>query len=428
MTVTGIIAECNPFHEGHAYLIRKAREITGADFVIAALSGDYVQRGLPAVMPWEYRVRELLANGADLVIALPLYVSTGAADYFARGGVALLEGTGVVTDIVFGSETGDLAALYNTADALLARTGPQAQFDESLRSTFRGGGTFAGALADTAGGALPHTPNDLLGAHYLKALSMSGSGIRPHAVPRIACPSASERRQALVAQRARGQNTAAFPVLSHDDLSGALLHALVTNREYSAYLDVSEDLSNRIRALLPSYRSYGDFAAQVKTRNVTHTRVNRALLHILLGMRQDTMRLFDESYGLCGWIRPLGMRRSAAELLLEIKKAASVPYLDKLSRAQSRLDPALFAIFDEEIRAELLYDIVLRASGSVSGCTVHGTGPDPCEDRDASGTDRHPHGERDASGTDRHPHGERDALPQSSPAVTAYAKQIILAD
>ena len=410
MTVTGIIAECNPFHEGHAYLIRKAREITGADFVIAALSGDYVQRGLPAVMPWEYRVRELLANGVDLVIALPLYVSTGGADYFARGGVALLERTGVVTDIVFGSETGDLTALQNTADALLTSTGPQAQFQASLRSTFQNGGTFAGALTDAAGGTVPHTPNDLLGTHYLKALSLSGSGIRPHAVPRIACPSATERRQAIFAQRAQGPSTAGIPVLSCDDLSGALLHALAANRDYSAYLDVSGDLSNRIRALLPSYRSYEEFAVQLKTRNVTHTRVNRALLHILLGMRQDTMQMFDEKYGLCGWIRPLGMRRGASPLLREIKKAASVPYLDKLSRAQSRLDPALFAVFDEEIRAELLYDIALHAFGGVSG------------------TGRHPHEEHDVPGTGRHPRGDRDDSPQNPPAVTAYAKQIILAD
>ena len=342
MTVTGIIAECNPFHEGHAYLIRKAREITGADFVIAALSGDYVQRGLPAVMPWEYRVRELLANGVDLVIALPLYVSTGGADYFARGGVALLERTGVVTDIVFGSETGDLTALQNTADALLTSTGPQAQFQASLRSTFQNGGTFAGALTDAAGGTVPHTPNDLLGAHYLKALSLSGSGIRPHAVPRIACPSATERRQAIFAQRAQGPSTAGIPVLSCDDLSGALLHALAANRDYSAYLDVSGDLSNRIRRCLNQYTGFQQFAALVQSRQYTLSRIRRCLLFVLLGIRKT------EGKSCC--VRVLGFRKEAGPLLRHIAKNGAIPLSTSLSFAD---------LSQEDIRAAHLWEMLV---------------------------------------------------------------------
>ena len=98
MKVTGIIAECNPLHEGHKYLLQEARKVTGADYIVIAMSGDYVQRGAPAVVSKEQRASALLQSGADLVLELPLYVSASGADYFARGGIALLESLGVVTD------------------------------------------------------------------------------------------------------------------------------------------------------------------------------------------------------------------------------------------------------------------------------------------------------------------------------------------
>ena len=109
MKVTGIIAECNPLHEGHKYLLHEARKITGADYIVVAMSGDYVQRGAPAIVSKEQRAADLLHSGADLVLELPLYVSASGADYFARGGVSLMESLGVVTDLAFGSESGDLS-------------------------------------------------------------------------------------------------------------------------------------------------------------------------------------------------------------------------------------------------------------------------------------------------------------------------------
>ena len=362
MTVAGIIAECNPFHEGHAYLIEQARQKTNADYVVVALSGDFVQRGIPAVMSWENRVGRILEEGADLVAALPLYAACSGADYFARGGAALLEKMGVVTDIVFGSEGGDLKALVRTAQALdSAGRDAEAseQFRESLRQAFRQGQTYADAVASAAG-EMPRQPNDLLGAHYIRALQGTGSGIRPHAVKRIRCLSASERREQLLKG---GRGASEIPLLSAGDLSGQLLHALMMEEDLSVYLDVSKDLSNRIRSLLPEYRGWEEFAMLLKTRNLTYSHVSRALLHILLGMRQDTMRMFDEKYGLCGWIRPLGMRRSAAPLLKAMKSTASVPFLDKLSAADRKLSPELYGILMEEIRAEMLYDLSSAAAG-----------------------------------------------------------------
>ena len=118
MKVTGIIMECNPFHEGHAYLLRQARRLTQADYIVVAMSGDFVQRGEPAVFDKYIRAEQILRAGADLVLELPLYAACGSAEYFAHAGIALLDKLGVVTDLCFGSESGDIDQLQQCARIL----------------------------------------------------------------------------------------------------------------------------------------------------------------------------------------------------------------------------------------------------------------------------------------------------------------------
>ena len=366
MKVTGIIAECNPLHEGHAYLIREARARTGADHVVVAMSGDYVQRGAPSILSCRSRAESLLREGADLVVELPLYVSCSGADYFARGGVALLESLGPVTDLVFGSESGDLDALQAAAEKL----GEEDEaYRTSLRDGLRNGMTFPEARAAASGSGVPVSPNDLLGTEYLKALRASGSSIRPHAIPRISCRSASEIRAQMLRERSETD-----PFLCRDDFSDLLLHALLSADDLSRYLDVSGDLARRIRSLLPSYSTYSAFCEAVKTRNYTYTRISRALLHIMLGMTSQTMERFDASCGLCGWIRPIGFKKSAIPLIREITASCSVPFLDKLASAEKVLLEDLYELLQEEIRAEFLYDLMAarRADGLGGGRRMSG--------------------------------------------------------
>ncbi len=374
MRVAGIIAECNPLHEGHRYLIKEARRQTGAEYLIVALSGDYVQRGAPAILSREKRALSVLEAGADLVVQLPLYVSCGGADYFARGAVKLIESLGVVTDLAFGSESGDLDLLLSASAALESETpGIRDKLQQGLRS----GLSFPRARAAAFGPQeIPVSPNDLLGTEYLRALSRSGAKIAPLAVRRIPCPSASQiRGELLAAGTDRGGMTRAEAdrdvYLSRDDFSEPLLHALYRAGcadDLTGYLDVSRELAGRILGGLPSFISYSDFCGLVKTRNYTYTRVSRALLHILLGMTKETMEQFDDSCGLCGWIRPVGLRRSALPLLGRISKCGAVPLIDKLSRADKLLSEDTFAVLAQELQAEYLYDLTVRVrTGGRSG-------------------------------------------------------------
>ena len=370
MKVTGIIAECNPLHEGHKYLIDEARRQCGADYIVVALSGDYVQRGAPAVLSREARTSELLQAGADLVVELPLYVSCSGADYFARGAVSLMESLGVVTDLAFGSESGNLESLTETASAL---AGEPEEFRIRLREGLREGLTYAQALAAAVHDIdLPATPNDLLGTHYLQALAKSGSAIRAHAIKRTDSRSASEIRAQMIDSRRSGD-----PCLCRDDFSDLLLHALCSAGSTGALsdcLDVSPDLAARIMKELPYYRTYSQFCAHVKTRNYTYTRISRALLHILLGMTTDAMERFDKEHDLCGWIRPIGFVRSAAPLLRSIAASCSVPYLDKLSKAPEVLPADLYALLEEELRAEFLYDLMAarRSAANQKDASIEG--------------------------------------------------------
>ena len=118
MKIVGLITEYNPFHNGHLYHIEKAKEITGADFVIVVMSGDYVQRGAPAIMPKHLRAEIALEAGVDLLFELPVCYAVGSAEYFAKGAVSLFERLGCIDSICFGSECGDYGLLARIAHIL----------------------------------------------------------------------------------------------------------------------------------------------------------------------------------------------------------------------------------------------------------------------------------------------------------------------
>lgn len=403
MTVTGIIMECNPFHEGHAYLLEKARRQTGADYIIVVMSGDYVQRGEPAVFDKYIRAEQILQAGADLVLELPLYAACGSAEYFARGGIALLDRLGVVTDLCFGSESGDTEYIMKYARMLTLAEGTRTDgpektgmYREQLQAGLRRGLSFPAARSaalkaafesgsspgsnpkpESGAAALsdyPSSPNDLLAVEYCRALLSMGSTIRPHAIPRIKVPSATDRRGQLLAERALGKISAesCFPAhslvqdlprfpLSPDDYSFQLLYALRMQLDQAEiYADISEDLAERIRRQLPYCTGFKQFRDLLKTRNLTLTRVSRSLLHLVLGIKKERME-FLQSMGMALYARPLALNRDARSLFSMLKKNTEIPFLSKLSGAGRLLGAEEMAFLNEEIRAEELYTMTLSS-------------------------------------------------------------------
>ena len=190
MKITGLITEYNPFHNGHLYHIKKAKEITGADAVIVIMSGNFVQRGAPAIMPKRLRTEIALNAGVSLVIELPVCYATGSAEYFASGAISILDSLGCIDSICFGSECGDYKKLEHIAKILADE--PEA-YRLSLKNQLKTGLSFPKARQnglkeyskdDSLDEILEH-PNNILGIEYVKALYLQKSPIKAYTIKRI---------------------------------------------------------------------------------------------------------------------------------------------------------------------------------------------------------------------------------------------------
>lgn len=395
MKVAGIVCEFNPFHTGHERILSYCKEELGADAVICCMSGNFVQRGEPAVM--DKYTRALTAIGrskeasaafnsgealaparasADLVIELPAIGATANAETFARTGVNTLLATGIVTDVVFGSESGNEEAIEKAARLLLAE--PPA-FKAALGKGLKKGLSYPAAMAKAAVSCgadsfVFENPNDLLGVLYVKAILEykkihPGLEISFHAVKRestghdktpdkeASYTSSSAIRQALQTDAADGQTSSdgqisksptertAFedqlsflPSASYDALNAAadenalvfpddfslLLHEkLYSFPDLTAVSDIDSDLKNRVLKNREAFTSLSSFAEILDTRNYTRARCRRALLHIVLGITDDATTALARC-GYSPYIHVLAMNDTGSKLLGK-RKASSSP-------------------------------------------------------------------------------------------------------
>lgn len=367
MKIVGFIAEYNPFHNGHSYHIQKALELTGADAAVVVMSGDYVQRGAPAILPKRFRVRAALESGVAAVLELPVCYATGSAELFALGSVSLLNSLGIIDSICFGSECGDLQILQQLADILYEE--PR-RYQYTLKQYLKNGISFPAARqlavsAYFAEKSLPdHSsllgePNNILGIEYLKALKKTGSHMQAFTIQRMSSsyhdtilrPSYSsasairtlfESRQTddslffgkLAAQVPSGhwkqlkkEYRQKYPVFLND-FSLLLKYKLLaqSKTQLTEYLDISEELANRICNRQNEFIHYTQFAEILKTRELAQTRIFRALLHILLDIREDDVKIYL-SEGIHYYARLLGFREDSAKVVSEIAKKGQLPLL-----------------------------------------------------------------------------------------------------
>jgi predicted nucleotidyltransferase len=356
---TGIIVELNPLHNGHIAHIRETRRVTGCDHIIAVMSGNFVQRGEPAIIDKWRRTEMALRAGVDIVIELPLPYVLGGADYFARGAVGLLAATGVVDCLCFGSESGDIDAIRE-GGRILADEPPL--YKKTLRVALDTGKSFAAArgmaleavfsaTAVNFGGipqnydpGLTTRPNNGLGMEYCKAIALLDNCMKVYTTHRTAGgPSATAIRKALVG-RAPGLSYEsdlpgyALDILREaeslgelvrlDDFSDVFRYALVREAAYGCNIetkniflndDGDEGLANRFRKLAPAHPRLTDLLAAVKTKRYAFTRLQRFALRVILGVDPPV----------CGpaYIRVLGFHKEAARLLGEMVRRARLPVL-----------------------------------------------------------------------------------------------------
>ena len=397
MHVTGLITEYNPFHNGHLFHLKKARETTGADYTAVVMSGSFVQRGAPAVFDKYSRTRAALLSGADLVFEMPAPFSTASAREFASYAVALFTALGAVDSICFGSECGEIEPILRAARLLNEES---ESFKKRLQDFLKEGKTFpearSAALAEEGAEEvkLLSSPNNILGVEYCQAVLRQRSPLSCFTIKREgngyhdpslngALGSALAVRQALQS----GTDVQAlrfllpdpsFDSVCHsipvflDDFSGLLNYRLLTEQEPERYAEIRPELAARIKKLAPGFASFDQRIKELKSRQLTYTGVSRGLIHLILGIEQRQMDLFKEA-GFAPYARILGFRKSAAPLLRRIKENSSIPVISKLAGAEKRLDPAGAAMLACEIQSSHLYQNVRcekAASGAFPGRTA----------------------------------------------------------
>lgn len=386
MKIVGLITEYNPFHAGHLYHMQQARELTGADYCVVLMSGSFVQRGEPAIFDKYLRTKTALLAGADLVLEIPAAFSTASAHEFAAYGVALLSSIGVDA-VVFGSECGQIEILKQAAYALNHES---AEFQERLRKGLKAGLTYPQARAkalemeDTWASVLS-SPNNILGIEYLRAaedlhspmefytISRKGSGYHEDTLADANFPSASAIRGIIRNSLSKDKDlldilASHLPAVTHPAYTGAvpvfvddfseLLNAAVLQLQATfSIADLSPELAARLAK--PPYfpLSFEERIQALKTRQLTYTRVSRALLHLVLGMREeDISRWKEEGYAL--YARILGFRRQSSPLLSCLHKKSSIPLITKMADAAQNLSPSALALLEQEVYASHLYQTV----------------------------------------------------------------------
>ncbi len=421
MKTAGIIAEYNPLHNGHAWQIEQTKLKFGSDCaVIVAMSGSFTQRGEPAVLDKWTRARMALACGASLVLELPFAWATASAERFASGGVQLLAATGITRTLVFGSEHGELPALQQLAEQLISeppsfKTELQRCLDEGLSFAAARQQALAVSLANPAAAELIKSSNNILAVEYLKAnlrlparrrfepVTFQRQG-QAYLDDTIDAPLSSATAIRKVIAKARRDPAALLRHLAHTMPSASLaillesvaagngpvlsedlalpMISLLRTRSAEEMADIpgmGEGLAQRLIAAArrpessdtinsgAGGASYGHLAAIVEaamSRRLPRTRVQRALLALLMNLTSEDYERFDQAGG-PAYIRVLGFDKNGRYLLKLMREKARLPII---TRASDFLEYGDQAILQRQAQLDLAAtDLWMLAAGQKTG-------------------------------------------------------------
>lgn len=377
MNISAIICEYNPLHNGHMYQIDKTKKITGCDGLIAIMSGNFVQRGEPAIIDKWHRTKMALNSGIDLVIELPVIYALSSAEYFAHGSVTILNNLNVVSSLCFGSECGDITPLFNIAQVLCSEPN---EYRLLLKEYLSQGLNFPLArsialekyFSNSQSDAgyeykdILTTSNNILGIEYCKSLIRNSSNIKPYTITRLGSgyndesissgfSSATAIRKFLKTNENIDVIKEKLPKDSFDiimQLKNSNYDFVYPERmfEYIKYKsltdtkeglallkDSGEGLYNRVYKYINNSTSIEELAGNIKTKRYTYTRINRLLAQYFIGF-ENYLEAINPKIN-CGYARVLGFNARGIEILNAIKKNSDTEIITKLPKYPS--DPIL---------------------------------------------------------------------------------------
>lgn len=401
MKVLGIISEYNPLHSGHVYHIEASRKKTAATHTLCVMSGQFVQRGEPALVDKWARTRMALKAGIDLVLELPVVFACSSAEFFAYGAVRTLYHTGIVDYLSFGTEQGEIGSLWRIASVLYDEP---AVYRETLKKALNEGCSFPVAREKALAACLRELPenilsqsNNILAIEYLKALKSLRSNIQPVTVKRegslyhntemtSSFSSATAIRKFFqgggqMDDQLLSSNLPPFtldilnecisagrgPVFS-ENYSSIILHRLrtMTAEKLKKSPDVNEGLENRLISAAMQSGSLKDLIELAATSRYPYARIKRIVTGLLWGISKKHLSGFVNDIN-CGYLRVLGFNSRGRELLHRMRKEALVPVIGKVSSYRNQLSGLSKEMFEYDILATNSYVLGFPDPGSRIG-------------------------------------------------------------
>lgn len=391
MRVCGIVAEYNPFHNGHRFQIEKIKEEVNPDAIVAVISGNFIQRGLPALFDKWTRTKMALLNGVDLVIELPTYYAVSSAEYFATGGVGLLNSLGIISDMCFGATTTDIDTLKRIANVLFLE--PEG-FKKLLHSDLKRGASFPIARSNALKNFLKKEydakyiadilldSNNILAIEYLKALQYLNSNINPVAIKRKGgaynslevvdniC-SATAIRERLLKNEVEGLDklmpASCYDILDKEIINGKapmsiknfekeILYSFrrATTEELSLLSDVTEGLENTLKKCSNEKFTLEEFVDAVKSKRYTKTRIQRLALNSLLDIKKLDVEGYKHNLQ---YIRVLGFTKQGEKLLSKIYNNANLPIVTNVAKFMKVANSSQKKMIEKDILSTNIYTL-----------------------------------------------------------------------
>ena len=348
--IVGIIAEYNPFHNGHLYHIEKVKEMFPNSPIILVLGGNFTERGDISILDkWE-KTAIAIKNGIDLVIELPFPFSCASADIFAKGSISILNHLGV-TDLVFGSESDDIEGIKKLVETELSNPDFDNLVQVYLRMGYNYPTSLSKALEDITGDCFK-LPNDILGISYVKAIISNNYKITPHTIKRtndyhskeldnMSISSATSIREALLNNKDIKESV---PPITYnclkdkkipklDDYYNLLKYKIISCNDLTIYNLVDSGMATKLKKEILNSYSFDELINKVKSKNLTYSRLSRTLIYILCDYTKVQAREFKE----VKYIRLLGFSNKGKEYLNKIKKDVDIPIISKFTREKDKM-------------------------------------------------------------------------------------------
>ena len=391
----GIITEYNPFHNGHYYQLQLLKKNFPEKKLVIIMSGDFVQRGEPAIFNKYLRTKCALSGGADLIFELPSLFATASAEHFASAAVLALASTGIIDTLCFGAEHDHLSAFHNIAKLLLEEP---LDYQVLLKKYLKTGLSFPKAravsvaeyLQDNLYETILREPNNILGIEYIKAIhryhldltpfiiKRTGNGYHDTALNTNLCSATALRK--LIGNTLSSDNpldspfeianlsyymparcyhvlteSEYFKPLFSSDFYSFLQYALWQNKnKYTDFFEVTTEMSNSLSELL-QYPETPEYLLQLLScKNYTASRIRRALLNIMLNHTKNDFQSAKNN-GYISYLRILGFQKNSSFLLKEMKSKCNLPVINKVADAKKILHPSSYSYFEKELQTSMLY-------------------------------------------------------------------------